>query len=316
MAKKIRVRQVEDIHTDETYLKEDLKITTKVGEVKACDDGKNYATISATKQNGEKKTVQEMLEEIFSKDNNPTVTAPSVSVAVSPNASLVEVGTKVAVKVTATFSPGSYSYGPATGVTAKTITAFLASKKSGESVENLTVQSGKQATFQEVMLNDGDEYSVGAIVQHTEGAVPKTQLGSDADGLAIAAGTVQTTANKKAVTAFRKYFYGVMTDTAALTSAKVRALTGSTKAAAAGTTFNITAGTSATKRMVVAAPKNAVSGITALLTTSMNADISANFVKQTVAVEGAEGYDAADYDVWVFQPDAFQGNEVVKITMN
>ena len=44
-------------------------------------------------------------------------------------------------------------------------------------------------------------------------------------------------------------------------------------------------------------------GVTKVINqTAMNADVTATFTKSTVAVEGAEGYTAINYNVWCFEP--------------
>ena len=44
-------------------------------------------------------------------------------------------------------------------------------------------------------------------------------------------------------------------------------------------------------------------GVTKVINqTAMNADVTATFAKSTVPVEGAEGYTAINYNVWVFEP--------------
>ena len=49
----------------------------------------------------------------------------------------------------------------------------------------------------------------------------------------------------------------------------------------------------------------------------MNADITGNYVKNPdpIQVEGAEGYTAVDYDVYVYQPASYDAAEVHKITI-
>ena len=49
----------------------------------------------------------------------------------------------------------------------------------------------------------------------------------------------------------------------------------------------------------------------------MNADATADFVKQsaTVQVEGAEGYTAAAYNVWVYEPASIPSNQSYAITI-
>ena len=50
---------------------------------------------------------------------------------------------------------------------------------------------------------------------------------------------------------------------------------------------------------------------------AMNADATANFVRQagTVNVEGAEGYTAVPYTIWVYQPAAIDASETYAVTI-
>ena len=58
-------------------------------------------------------------------------------------------------------------------------------------------------------------------------------------------------------------------------------------------------------------------GVTKVINeTAMNADVTSTFVKSTVPVEGANGYTAKDYNVWVFEPAVAYGNAaVLKVTL-
>ena len=49
----------------------------------------------------------------------------------------------------------------------------------------------------------------------------------------------------------------------------------------------------------------------------MNADVTGTFTKQTgVAVEGANGYAAKDYNVWIFEPAVpYENAAVLKVTL-
>lgn len=111
-------------------------------------------------------------------------------------------------------------------------------------------------------------------------------------------------------------FWGVDTTTGAIDSALVRGLTAS-NGAAGGKTVTINAKAGAT-RIIVAVPQS--SGLkvkSAILTTSMNADITGNYVKQAdpVNVEGANAYTAAPYDVYVYQPASIDPSEVHQVTI-
>ena len=48
----------------------------------------------------------------------------------------------------------------------------------------------------------------------------------------------------------------------------------------------------------------------------MNADVTSTFVKSTVNVEGANGYTAKSYNVWVFEPAvAYENAATLKVTL-
>ena len=50
--------------------------------------------------------------------------------------------------------------------------------------------------------------------------------------------------------------------------------------------------------------------------TALNADLTDTFTKKTVAVEGANGYTAKDYNVWVFEPAVpYENAAVLKVTL-
>lgn len=107
---------------------------------------------------------------------------------------------------------------------------------------------------------------------------------------------------------------GTSTGKPALDSAAIRALGKTGKAYAAGTlTLNVPAGT---QRVVIACIATA-KGVTKVINeTAMNADVTSTFVKSTVPVEGANGYTAKDYNVWVFEPAVAYGNAaVLKVTL-
>lgn len=106
-----------------------------------------------------------------------------------------------------------------------------------------------------------------------------------------------------------------MTDASAeLNSANIRALAHKEESKAK-TLATFGPGDNAVK-VIVAVP--AGRNITqVLLTSSMNADITSSFVKQTstVSVEGAEGYAGTAYDVYVYQPASIDKGERYAITI-
>ena len=58
-------------------------------------------------------------------------------------------------------------------------------------------------------------------------------------------------------------------------------------------------------------------GVTKVINeTAMNADVTSTFVQSTVAVEGANGYTAQDYKVWVFEPAVpYENAATLKVTL-
>lgn len=312
---KIRVKQIEDIDSADIYLDNDLKITTKVGEVKDFDAGKNYATISATKTGGEKKTVQEVLQEIFSKDKNPSVTRPSASISIAVDGANVtsdiykEVGSVIKVKPTVTFNPGTYEFGPATGCSATSYAAKLTDRN----VDKQEIIPDGSSLFADYTLLEDSVVTVKGKCSYGQGAVPLTQLGNEAASLAIGAGSTSEVVSK-AIRAFRAYFYGVDTATTAVNSAKVRSLKASSSPVSSGKTLNISA-TASTKRVIIAVPASAGLTLSAIMTSALNAPITSEFVKSTVQVEGANGAKAIDYDVWIYTSN-FDGSERIQVTLS
>lgn len=122
------------------------------------------------------------------------------------------------------------------------------------------------------------------------------------------------TKDTAAYTPFRNVFYGAATSKPALDSAAIRALGKTGKAYAAGTlTINVPVGAQRVAIACIATAK----GVTKVINeTAMNADVTGTFVKSTVSVEGANGYAAKEYNVWVFEPAVAYGNAaVLKVTL-
>jgi hypothetical protein len=149
--------------------------------------------------------------------------------------------------------------------------------------------------------------------QVADGKVAKDNLGADSSPVvAIAAGS--KTKDTAAYTPFRNVFYGASTGKPALDSTAIRALGKTGKAYAAGTlTINVPVGAQRVAIACIATAK----GVTKVINeTAMNADVTSTFTKSTVSVEGANGYAAKDYNVWVFEPAVAYGNAaVLKVTL-
>ena len=272
------------------------------------------------------KSVADILTEIFSKRLQPTITAqPSVGAFTLTGAGAVEAGTKVtaAAYSGATLNAGSYQYGPATGVTAtnwkvERITDQGTEQVASQDAASLSGGSDDNGGAGFVIGDAGGENAVSSLkyrvtATHGKGVTAKDNLGADsAPVVAIEAGT--KTRETAAYTPYRNYFYGATAEKPALDTAYIRGLTKSNKAYAAGTiTLSVPAGAQRVCIACLATKK----GVTKVINESaMNADVTSTFVKSTVAVEGAAGYTAQDYNVWVFEPAVpYENKATLKVTL-
>ena len=258
------------------------------------------------------KSVAAVLTDILSKRLQPSITAqPSISGFALTGAKAVEAGTSLANAnyTAATLNPGTYQYGPETGVEAtnwkvERITDQGTEQVASQDAASLTAGSDNNGGDGFVIGDQGGEGVVNSLkykltVTHGAGVTADDNLGDDSSpAVSITAGS--KTKETGAYTPFRNVFYGASTTKPTLDSAAIRALTPTGKAYAAGSlTINVPAGA---QRVVIACDATKT-GVTKVINqTAMNADVTATFAKSTVPVEGAEGYTAINYNVWVFEP--------------
>lgn len=276
------------------YFDDDFTYTNAIGAIGAPKGGSGKLAASG-------KSVEEFMATILAKEANPSITKPAASVTVTiPGGSTFEIGTHKNVTYSASLSAGSYTYGPPTGVVAGTVTASFDGQ----------TKTGATGTFENVVADGTKTLTVS--ITHNEGAVPKTNLGNPYAEGKITAGTKTATASQTLV-GVRHMFYGPMTTDAELNSENIRKLTHSQ--AKTGTISTFGAGAGAVK-VVVAVPTS-MNVTKVLMPSAMNADATANFVKQagSVQVEGAEGFTAAAYNVWVYQPASIDSTETYAVTI-
>lgn len=275
------------------YFDGDFTYTNAIGAIGAPSGGSGKLAASGM-------SVEAFIASILAKEANPKTTKPAASVTITEGSGTFEVGTHKNVAYSASLSAGSYTYGPATGVVAGTITASFDGQ----------TKTGATGTFENVVANGTKTLSVS--ITHNEGAVPKTNLGNPYAEGKISAGTKEATASQTLV-GVRHMFYGPMTTDADLNSENIRKLTHSQ--AKTGTISTFGAGEGA-KKVVVAVPAS-MNVTKVLMPSAMNADATASFVKQagSVQVEGAEGFTAAAYNVWVYKPASIDSTETYAVTI-
>ena len=252
--------------------------------------------------NAKGKSLEQVLSSLMAQEANPSKTEPAVSFTTSNGLGTYEIGTKKNLTYAVSLSAGSYTYGPATGITAQSWSVVC------DGVTKTTANG----TFENVVAEATAKKMV-ATATYGDGAIPVTNLGNEYPAGKIVAGSKSK--ESSSYVGVRYMFWGPMTDAGmALNSANIRALAHN-KASGTGelTTFGAGAGA---KKVVVAVP--AGYKITkVLMPSALNADVTALFVKQGTQsqVEGANSYAAAAYDVYVYQPASIDAGETYSVTI-
>lgn len=272
-----------NVGADKVILQDDIVMAGNYTQVGNMTKSQNGTATFATKG----KSVSDALTEIFSKRLQPgTPTAPAVTLTFG-QAKAYEVGTTVTPTYSASLSAGSYTYGPATGITA---TSWAVTDTAGNSA---TTASG---SFAEVVVADGTNYKITAKATYGEGAVAKDNLGSDSSPvIKIAAGSATKTSG--AITGYRNTFYGSVKEKAELTSTIIRGLTKSNKALANGNSFTVNIPVGA-KRVIFAYPATLRDVSSVKDVNGLNAEIKSAFTKTTLTVAGAGADAGIKYKVY------------------
>lgn len=281
---------------DNVYFDDDITYTVAIGTLAKPSGSAKFAAKG--------KNVEQVLSSLMAQEANPSKSNPAVSFSAQGGFGTFEIGTKKNLTYTAALSTGSYTYGPATGITAQTWEV---------SCTGVTgTKSTATGTFENVVA-EATAKKITAKATYNEGAVPVTNLGNPYPAGKIAAGTASKDSNE--LKGVRYMFWGPMTDAdMALNSTNIRALAHK-QASGTGTLGTFGAGAGA-KKVVVAVP--AGRKITkVLMPSALNADVTALFVKQDSQsnVEGAEGYTAAAYDVYVYQPASIDAGETYSVVI-
>lgn len=268
---------IDQVTPDQVVFPEGAQTTYAIGKVKLVNGSAELVPAGGTLED---------FFNVFVDEKTPAVTQPSVQLTFA-QAKAYEVGTVVEPTYSAKLSPGSYSYGPATGVTAS-------SWEVTDTEENtLTAASG---SFPALTVADDTIYKITAKASYEAGAVPVTNLGNEHTAGQIKAGTKQATS--LAITGYRNSFYGTMEAKDEITSDVIRGLEGVSGAALAnGSTFDVEIPVGA-MRVVIAYPATLRDISSVKDVNGMSAEISSSFVPQTVSVEGANSYQAIDYKVY------------------
>lgn len=232
------------------------------------------------------KSVAQALQEILSKREQPKIKSnPGVSLTASNGAK--EVGTKITPEWSASLTAGSYTYGPATGITPS---SWEISDTDGNKA---STASGK---FAQITVGDTTNYRITAKANYAAGAIAVDNLGDPSNPtVQIAAGS--KSASSTYITGYRAWFMYVGESLDEVNSAFIRGTSnqGSTPGTQNGVTIP-----EGTKRVMIAIPATNAANLTSVIDVDgMGLDVfGSNFTESTVDVEGLDGYQAKPYKVW------------------
>ena len=287
---------------DNVYFNEDFVFTTNVGTVTGVSSSKVVDAAG--------KSVKQFFSGLFAKetaggkktDPYASVTLKNGSTSITADTSY-EVGTTVNPGFSASFEDGAYTYGPEpTGVT---VTTWEIDSSTGE---EWTSTSGTGTSF---TVGDSTNYYITAKANHTAGNYAKSNIGN-VGTYRFAEGSKSATSKK--ITGYRAQFYGAQVTPIDITSDKIRTL----NACKPGNTFTGKYGSGNGFKLTV--PEGCKQVVIALYgktlknvydNAAFGTDIVGNFTEvsstSAVAVEGANDYSAANYNVYVYAPDAALG---------
>lgn len=307
------------------FLKKGITLSGDYGQ----DSRKDKITSIGNYRIGDTIAAGTSLESVFmnmlSKRLQPsaTPTAPAASITLymdgstkKSTAGAVEVGTTVNPYYVASLSAGSYTYGPATGITATSYSVTSTGRKTvnGSTSETLedtaTTSSGSFGSF---IVDDDTSYKVSVSIPHNEGVPAVDNLGDPANPeVKIPSGTKTKTSGT--VSGYRAWFCGykngdnALANATAITSAQVRALGNS-----ANGSWKSSMDVAQMKQMFFAAPKG--KGYKPAIKDSKTDAPQTVEGPITVAVEGKDGFTAINYDVWyVSNASAASGSATLNIT--
>lgn len=270
-------------------------------------------------------SLQSLFMDMLSQRLQPsaTPTAPAASITLytdgstkKTTAGAVEVGTTINPYFVASLSAGSYTYGPATGITATSYSVTSTGRKTVDGATTDTVEDSAttaSGAFDSFVVDDNTSYKVSVSIPHNEGVVAHDNLGDPAKPeVKIDAGT--KTANSGTVSGYRAWFCGykngdnALADATAITGSQVRALGNS-----ANGSWKSSMDVTQMKQMFFAAP--AGKGYKPVIKDSKTTAPQTVKGPITVSVEGKDGFDAIDYDVWyVANTAAASGSATLNIT--
>lgn len=284
-----------------TTVSADISVKTGIG------DYKNGDTIPTNT------SFETILRKILSPTTALTYNLPTIAITASPTTSTYEIGSTQTLVFTTSYTKNDagstrVDVNPLNSgndfwieglITVPGGTASQDFSKYNSSVNNNNTITDTW-TKTSYALNAVGNYIFQTRVYYEQAPLKSAGPGEDATTNRFGAGSLLAS---RTITVARKAFYG--TPTAAVnTSVLVRNLSSSILAPAKNTTFNISISSGSTY-VVFAFPASLYTGseVPVVTDTNLNQDVSSNFTRTTVSVEGANGSTAVNYYVYTYIPD-------------
>lgn len=281
-------------NAENVYFDEDFVFTTTVGTVQELINGNT--TVSATG-----KSLKEFFTTLFASETQPEIISPSYNLSASAILEdTAEIGNYInGYQWAGEWNSGFYQYGSKEDKTISTgITATYAISENKEN-ETDTELNGSFTLTTPIQIDESGSKSYATITgvcsYSNSPYTPVTNIGNNAIAGALQGDSITQTAEVNVV-GYRSSFEYVGTDcTSAIDSAFIRNTVNKNANTRDFGTVNIPAGT---KRVMFAVPGTATLN-SVIDTEGMGLNVKQNFVKLIVPVEGANGFAAIDYTVFV-----------------
>lgn len=237
------------------------------------------------------KSVADAFKEMLSKREQPSITSYPAITFNNVTEGSYEVGTPVVPSWDVSLSPGSYTYGPSTGIT-PTWEIHDTNSRS-----NLSASG----SFPQFVVLDETNYAISAIATYNQGTIAKDNLG-DASSPIVRIPANTLTKEAEPITGYRSWFIYIGTNnTATIDSNFIRTNATNMGDGNAASTQNNIAIPAGTKRIIIALPQQYGKTLSSVVDVDgMGLDVIGNFTKTIVRINGYNNYNASKiYDLWV-----------------
>ena len=294
-----------DLPQVESVLENDIVLTHSVGK-------HEVASGSFKNAGGKNMTFSQWFLDAYKETIEPTIIQPNISLSASASneGADLEIGSYITkLNWSGTPSMGSYVIGTATQNTGLTTDNFTWSISNNIDAQTAATEDGSFTLTSDkyIQINSTDTVNYATInatvtLDVTDAAEPKNNLGENTSGKIIGFDTdgnkTKTLGASIFATGYRNTWYYVGTDCdTVIDSAFIR---NSTPKNANTTSFGTVTIPAGTKRVMFAVPGDKTLE-SVIDVNGIGLDVKANFTKEIIAVNGANGYAAANYSVFHFE---------------